>query len=131
MSRNDFDGASATLDRALRIEPNNPLLWIERGRLRLAESDPRQAESCARKALALASGDRAAQAQSGHLLAAYLDVTDPEPLPPDHPLWTSPNCYITPHTGGGHENESFRIVEHFVDNLQRYERAEGLVNRVF
>jgi predicted Zn-dependent protease len=72
MSRSDFDGASATLDRALRIEPNNPLLWIERGKLRLAESDPRQAESCARKALALASGDRTAQAQSGHLLADAL-----------------------------------------------------------
>lgn len=68
----DLDGASATLDRALRIEPNNPLLWIERGKLRLAENDPRQAESCARKALALASGDRAAQAQSGHLLADAL-----------------------------------------------------------
>lgn len=72
MSRNDFDGASATLDRALRIEPNNPLLWIERGKLRLAEGDPRQAESCARKALALASGDRAAQSQSGHLLVDAL-----------------------------------------------------------
>jgi tetratricopeptide (TPR) repeat protein len=68
----DLDGASSTLDRALRIEPNNPLLWIERGRLRLAENDNKQAEGCARKALALASGDRAAQAQSGHLLADAL-----------------------------------------------------------
>jgi phosphoglycerate dehydrogenase-like enzyme len=69
--------------------------------------------------------------ESGHLSAAYLDVTDPEPLPPDHPLWSAPNCYITPHTGGGHASESLRIVEHFVDNLQRYERAEELINRVF
>jgi phosphoglycerate dehydrogenase-like enzyme len=68
---------------------------------------------------------------SGHLSAAYLDVTDPEPLPSDHPLWSTPNCYITPHTGGGHANESLRIVEHFVDNLRRYERAEELINRVF
>jgi tetratricopeptide (TPR) repeat protein len=72
IAHGDLDGASATLDRALRIEPNNPLLWVERGKLRLAENDPRQAESCARKALALASGDRAAQAQSGHLLADAL-----------------------------------------------------------
>lgn len=69
--------------------------------------------------------------ESGHLLAAYLDVTDPEPLPADHPLWSAPNCYITPHTGGGHANESLRIVERFIDNLQRYERAEELINRVF
>ena len=69
--------------------------------------------------------------RSGDIFAAYLDVTDPEPLPPDHPLWSAPNCYITPHTGGGHANESLRIVEHFIDNLQRFERAEELVNRVF
>ena len=33
-------------------------------------------------------------------LRAALDVTDPEPLPPDHPLWTAPNVMITPHVGG-------------------------------
>ena len=56
----------------MRIEPNNPLLWIERGRLRLAESDPHQAEGCGRKALALASGDHGTQAQAGRLLADAL-----------------------------------------------------------
>lgn len=68
----DFDGASSTLDRALRIEPNNPLLWIEMGRVRLGESDPHQAEGCGRKALALASGDHGAQKQAGRLLADAL-----------------------------------------------------------
>jgi tetratricopeptide (TPR) repeat protein len=71
-SHGDLDGASSTLDRALRIEPNNPLLWIELGRLRLVESDAHQAEGCGRKALALASGDHAAQAQAGRLLADAL-----------------------------------------------------------
>ena len=59
-------------DRALRIEPNNPLLWIELGRLRLAESDAHQAEGCGRKALALASGDPSTQKQAGMLLADAL-----------------------------------------------------------
>jgi tetratricopeptide (TPR) repeat protein len=68
----DLPAASSTLDRALRIEPNNPLLWIELGRLRLAESDAHQAEGCGRKALALASGDHNAQAQAGRLLADAL-----------------------------------------------------------
>jgi uncharacterized protein HemY len=68
----DLPAASSTLDRALRIEPNNPLLWIELGRLRLAESDAHQAEVCGRKALALASGDRSAQRQAGQLLADAL-----------------------------------------------------------
>ena len=35
--------------------------------------------------------------ERGNLRAAYLDVTEPEPLPADHPLWTTRNCYITPH----------------------------------
>ena len=72
VSHGDLDGASSTLDRALRIEPNNPLLWIELGRLRLTEGDAHQAEGCGRKALALASGDRNAQAQAGRLLADAL-----------------------------------------------------------
>src|SRR6202453_1496321 len=72
LAHGDIDGASSTLDRALRIEPGNPLLWIELGRVRLVESDAHQAENCARKALALASGDHTAQAQAGGLLADAL-----------------------------------------------------------
>jgi tetratricopeptide (TPR) repeat protein len=72
LAHGDFDAASSTLDRALRIEPANPLLWIELGRVRLAESDPHQAEGCGRKALALASGDAGAQRQAGRLLADAL-----------------------------------------------------------
>jgi phosphoglycerate dehydrogenase-like enzyme len=58
--------------------------------------------------------------RSGHLGAAWLDVTDPEPLPDDHPLWNTPNCYITPHTAGGHRNESETLVRHFLDNFNRF-----------
>jgi tetratricopeptide (TPR) repeat protein len=72
LSHGDLDAASSTLDRALRIEPNNPLLWIERGRLRLAEGDAHQAEACGRKALALASGDHGTQVQAGRLTADAL-----------------------------------------------------------
>jgi phosphoglycerate dehydrogenase-like enzyme len=39
------------------------------------------------------------EATAGRLRAA-LDVTDPEPLPPDHPLWTCPGALVTPHVGG-------------------------------
>jgi uncharacterized protein HemY len=71
-SHGDIDGASSTLERALRIEPNNPLLWIELGRLRLLESESHLAEGCARKALALASGDQGTQKQAGRVLADAL-----------------------------------------------------------
>ena len=68
--------------------------------------------------------------ESGRLAAAYLDVTTPEPLPPDHPLWATPNCYITPHSGGGHSNEKERQVEHFLNNLRRFEKGDQLINRI-
>jgi hypothetical protein len=70
--RGDLLGASSTLDRALRIEPSNPLLWIEMGRIRLVEGDAHQAETCARKAFALAGGDQRAHSGAGHLLADAL-----------------------------------------------------------
>jgi phosphoglycerate dehydrogenase-like enzyme len=68
--------------------------------------------------------------RSGRIAAAYLDVTDPEPLPADHTLWTTPNCFITPHSGGGHSDEKERQVNHFLNNLRRFERGEDLINRV-
>lgn len=55
--------------------------------------------------------------ESGHLSAAYLDVTSPEPLPYDHPLWQAPNCLITPHVAGGMQNEMDVLLRHFVDNF--------------
>jgi hypothetical protein len=70
--RGDLLGASSTLDRALRIEPSNPLLWIEMGRIRLVEGDAHQAETCGRKAFALAGGDQRALSGAGHLLADAL-----------------------------------------------------------
>jgi phosphoglycerate dehydrogenase-like enzyme len=68
--------------------------------------------------------------QSGRLSAAYLDVTDPEPLPPGHPLWSAPNCYITPHTAGGHSEEFERLALHFLNNLKRFEAGQPLADRV-
>ncbi|HRE81876.1 MAG TPA: D-2-hydroxyacid dehydrogenase [Opitutaceae bacterium] len=67
---------------------------------------------------------------SGKLGAAYLDVTDPEPLPPEHPLWTAPNCYITPHTAGGRRDQDEAIVLHFLANLAAFERGETMTDRI-
>jgi len=47
----------------------------------------------------------------------------PETIALDHPLGLPANCFITPHTGGGHADETLRIVKHFVHNLQRFERG--------
>lgn len=68
---------------------------------------------------------------SGHLDAAWLDVCDPEPLPKNHPLLTLKNCFITPHTAGGHRNESATLVRHFLLNLRNFLDEEPLVDRIF
>lgn len=68
--------------------------------------------------------------RSGRLGAAYLDVFETEPLPPDNAFWTTPNCYITPHTAGGHHDQDERIVEHFLKNLVAFQRGEALVDRI-
>ncbi len=69
-----FVPAAATIERALRIEPDNPLLWIELGQIRLSENNAAQADAMGRKALALATGDAQAQASSWRLIAESLRV---------------------------------------------------------
>jgi phosphoglycerate dehydrogenase-like enzyme len=70
---------------------------------------------------------------SGRLGAAYLDVTDPEPLPPSHPLWGAPNCFITPHTAGGRHDQDEAVVRHFLANLAVFAQGgqTGWTDRVF
>ena len=64
--------AASSIERALRIEPNNPLLWIELGQVRLAENNYVQAENLGRKALSLATGDPKAQSSAWRLIASAL-----------------------------------------------------------
>jgi phosphoglycerate dehydrogenase-like enzyme len=68
--------------------------------------------------------------QSGRLDSAWLDVTDPEPLPENHPLLSVPNCFITPHTAGGHRNESETLVRHFLENFQLFLKGAPLRDRI-
>ena len=68
---------------------------------------------------------------NGTLSAAYLDVTDPEPLPSDHGLWRARNCHITPHAAGGHRDEPDRLVTHFLANLARFRARQPLRDRVY
>jgi tetratricopeptide (TPR) repeat protein len=66
--KGDLPGATVSLERALRIEPNNPLLWIEMGRLRMDQRNYPQAESMGRKALSMAVGDDRTQASAWQLI---------------------------------------------------------------
>ena len=68
----EFATAAATIERALRIEPENPLLWIELGKVREAEGNHAQAEAMARKALVVAGNDARAQSAAWKLIAQSL-----------------------------------------------------------
>lgn len=70
--------------------------------------------------------------QRGNLAGASIDVTEPEPLPADHPLWKCENLLLTPHVSGGyHLQETLDyIVDLFIDNLGRYAAGKELRNPV-
>ena len=55
--------------------------------------------------------------KSGHLQGAGLDVTDPEPLPPDHPLYETPNLLVVPHIGSATTTARAAMADRAVDNL--------------
>lgn len=64
---------------------------------------------------------------SGQIGSAFLDVTAPEPLPADHPLWKAPNTLITMHLSGRSQTTAFRRgAERFLANLRRYLAGEPL-----
>ena len=68
--------------------------------------------------------------RSRRLDAAYLDVTVPEPLPVEHPFWTTPNCFITPHAAGGRHDQDEALVDHFLANLAAFQAGTQLTDRV-
>jgi len=65
---------------------------------------------------------------SGHLAGAVMDVTDPEPLPPENRLWDFPNVIITPHVGGQSAWRIDNITRLFCRNLRRRQAGLPLVN---
>lgn len=61
---------------------------------------------------------------AGRLAYATLDVTDPEPLPPGHPLWTHPKVRLTPHISGNYLITRDVLLAKVIDNLQRFAAGE-------
>jgi phosphoglycerate dehydrogenase-like enzyme len=64
------------------------------------------------------------------LAGAGVDVTDPEPLPKDHPLWKFPNAVITPHIAGRSDQDAGRMVGTIKENLKRFVEGKPLINVV-
>jgi len=68
--------------------------------------------------------------KNGEIAGAGLDVTDPEPLPGDHPLWTTPRVIITPHTAGRSDKSRDRLFLLVQENLRRYVAGEPMLSVV-
>ena len=68
--------------------------------------------------------------EQGRIGGAALDVTDPEPLPPDSPLWRLPNCLITPHTANPWQTAQPRLGERITANVRRFAAGEPLLGLV-
>ncbi len=74
--------------------------------------------------------DLLAALNEGLLWGAGLDVTDPEPLPPAHALWTHPRVIVTPHTAGGSPRRAGRVIATFCENLRRLRDGRPLLGLI-
>ena len=68
--------------------------------------------------------------RDGAIGGAGLDVTDPEPLPDGHPLWSLPNCVITPHVGNTREMAVPLLSARIAENVRRWAAGEELIGPV-
>jgi phosphoglycerate dehydrogenase-like enzyme len=74
--------------------------------------------------------DALVEALRSRRIRAALDVTDPEPLPEGHALWSCPNLLVTPHVGASTPQFSPRALRTAADELRRYMKGEPLQNVV-
>ena len=68
--------------------------------------------------------------ETGKIRGAALDVTDPEPLPEDHPLWKATNLFITPHISWQTPHYFTRVLDILEKNLERLSKGEKLINQI-
>lgn len=79
---------------------------------------------------AIVQTDALVEALNAGRMRAALDVADPEPLPPEHPLWQCPNLLITPHVAASSPEFARRALQVAADELRRYMNGEPLHNAV-
>lgn len=78
----------------------------------------------------IVTDDLVAALSSGTIGGAGLDVTDPEPLPEGHPLWSLPTCLITPHVGNTPEMAVPLLAARVTENVRRFAAGEPLIGAV-
>jgi len=78
----------------------------------------------------IVTDDLVAALQDRTIGGAALDVTDPEPLPEGHPLWTLPNCIVTPHVGNTPDMAQPLLSARVTENIRRFGAGEPLIGSV-
>src|SRR5207302_1482033 len=119
----DFDWIVVTT--ALTTETRHMLAAEEFARMRSSAWLVNVARGGLIDHVALANGLRV-----GRPRGAYLDVTEPEPLPPEHPLWQSSNVVITAHSAGRSSRSRQRYAALLLENLERFAAGQPLANLV-
>jgi phosphoglycerate dehydrogenase-like enzyme len=130
VTEEDLAGALAHADHVVNILPDNAASrrFVDSGRL--SQMKPGAVFYNIGRGTTVDQEALAQALRSGRLAAAWLDVTDPEPLPADHPLLGLENCHITPHVAGGHQGESRSLVRHFLANFRRFLHGSPLHDRI-
>lgn len=115
---------AAQLDYLVATLPATPATRGFLNAKRLAALPPRAVLVNAGRGSAMEDAALVAALRNGQLAAAILDVTQPEPLPAEHPFWDAPNLTLTFHTSAPSFPED--LVGVFIDNYRRYQRGEAL-----
>ncbi len=123
----DLLAGAELLVRALALTPETTGI-VDRRRLELL--DPTAWVVNVARGPHLVTDDLVAVLAEGRIGGAALDVTDPEPLPADHPLWREPRCVITPHTGNTVEMAEPLLRARVAENVRRWIAGEALLGSV-
>ncbi len=112
---------------ALALTPETDQLM---GRAELALMEPHAWIVNVARGRHIVTDDLVEALRSGVIGGAGLDVTDPEPLPDGHPLWSLPNCIITPHVGNTPEMARPLFAERVTENVRRFAAGDELIGVV-
>lgn len=127
----EWRGALGRFDWVILIVPSTPETHRMFGAAELAAMKPGSVLLNFARGTVIDQDALLAAIDSGHLGGAFLDVTDPEPLPADHPLWSRENVHISMHLSGRAQDALFqRAAARFLDNLGRFVRGEPLAHVV-
>jgi len=131
LGQDEWRGALGRFDWVILIVPSTPETTGMFGAAQFAAMKPGASLLNFARGTVLDQDALLGAIDSGHLGGAFLDVTTPEPLPSDHPLWSRENVHISMHLSGRAQDALLaRGTARFLGNLERYCRGEALEHQV-